>query len=80
MRNRPVIERDVALAKAHVVKGAELVRQQRELVTKLEANGRDATEAKKLLALFEQIQALHLGDCDRWLKELAGVSDWRRAP
>ena len=46
-------------AEQHSRQAAERIQQQRELIARLEAQGRDTTMAKSVLDLFEQSYALH---------------------
>ncbi len=52
-------------AEGHVVLGERLLRAQCARVAALEQLGSDCTESKKLLAQFEEIQALHIEHRDR---------------
>ena len=60
------------LAERHVAQGQKNVANQRKLLVRLEAHGHieQATEARTLLAQFEETQALHIADRDRLRKEL----------
>lgn len=56
-------------AEEHVALGERHIARQREIVAELEADGHDVTEPRRLLALFEEVQALHVQGRDR-LQEL----------
>ncbi|HEX3753989.1 MAG TPA: hypothetical protein VHV26_02830 [Rhizomicrobium sp.] len=68
--NRPLSEEPFTLAEAHVRHGVKLVARQRELLKELERDGHDVRLAYALRDTFEQLQALHIEDRDRWIKEL----------
>ena len=61
-------------ARRHVAEGAEHVVRQRELVARMERDGHDTAEARRLLGQFEEMQALHVADRDRIEDELARCS------
>ena len=67
----------LAMVERHVAKGYEQVQRQRDIAFELERDGHvdAAGEAKKLLAQFEEIQALHIAHRDRILKDLAENSN-----
>ena len=56
-------------AEHHVEQADEHIARQTDLIAWLETRGHDATEAKRLLVLFQEIQATHIADRDR-LREL----------
>ncbi len=60
-----MLEHHLAQAERHAVQGASLVAEQRERVMKLELLGADCVHAKRLLALFEELHAMHAGDAER---------------
>jgi hypothetical protein len=60
----------LALAEEHVRVGAKNVARQREMIAELERDGHDTTQARSLLAHFEQVQAMHVADRERLLREL----------
>jgi hypothetical protein len=68
--DRQQTKEHLALAEEHVALGATNVARQREIIAKLERDGHDATQARALLAQFEQLQATHVTDRDRLLSEL----------
>ena len=59
-------------AELHVTLGERHVARQREIIAELERNGHDVTQAKELLAVFLETQALYVGDRDRFLKAKQG--------
>lgn len=74
-----MLRQHLAQAEQHVALGERHVRHQREIVAKLEQDGHDAEEALKLLAQFEELQALHIADRDRLRKELEASRNWKAA-
>jgi hypothetical protein len=58
-------------AERHVNLGESHIARQREGVVELERDGHDTTEARRLLANFEELQGMHLADRDRIRYELA---------
>jgi len=62
-------------ARRHVADGDKHVARQRKLVAKLDRDGHDSSEARRLLQQFEELQRLHIGDRDRLVKKLAEISN-----
>jgi hypothetical protein len=62
-------------AERRVVQGAEHVARQRMLVKHADCQAR--TQARELLAQFEEMQQMHIVDRDRLRAKLAAVSDRR---
>jgi hypothetical protein len=62
----------LAQAEDHVTRGAQLLARQYGVAVELERDGHDPSRARKLLALFETMQALHIATRDRLLQELGG--------
>lgn len=58
-------------AERHVNQGEEHIARQIELIARLEADGHDATEAKRLLGEFRQLLAVHIAGRDRLREQLA---------
>ncbi len=69
-----MLEQHLAQAEEHIALGQHHIARQRKLVAKLERDGHDTTDARRLLANFEKTQEMHLADRDRILKELAQKS------
>ena len=61
----------LAEAEAFITKGERYIRQQRELVDALEREGRDATAARNLLAIFEDLRRQYLAERDRLVRAVA---------
>ena len=53
--DRATLEQHLMLAERHVAEGTEHVTRQRELVARLERDGHDVFESKRLLILFEEL-------------------------
>jgi hypothetical protein len=64
----------LAIVRRHVAKGEQIVARQREIIARLESAGCDASDAKRLLLQFEELQSLHVADRDRLEKALAEIS------
>lgn len=62
-------------ARRHVAEGEKHVGSQRELVTQLERDGHDSTQARQLLREFEEVQRLHVEHRDRLEQEIIDVAD-----
>jgi hypothetical protein len=60
----------LAQASRHVREGERHIARQREIVCELERGGHDTSKAQALLIQFEELQALHVADCDRIAREL----------
>jgi hypothetical protein len=58
-------------AEDDVVSGERIIARQWAIVTDLARDGHDTTEAKSLLATFEQTLRLDMTDCNRIRAELA---------
>jgi hypothetical protein len=69
--DRTVITELLMQAERHIRIGMNLLQRQRELIDRMEQGKHDTTEAKALLARFEEVQALHIADRDRLSKELS---------
>jgi hypothetical protein len=74
--SRRLVDRDLALqhlakAEQHVVDGERHVRNQRQIVVQREQRGGDPAEPKRLLALFEEVQAMHVAHRDRLADEVS---------
>ena len=67
-------EQHLIQSKQHIALGQRQIDSQRELIARLEIGGHDSFEARRLLAQFEEMQALHVASRDRLLIELTGTS------
>jgi len=57
-------------ARRHVADGREHIAKQHVIIARLEAQGHDTAKARDSLRLFEEMQALHVADCERLEKAL----------
>ena len=69
--DRDILERHLARVEERVAIGATNIARQRELIAELERDGHDASQAKQMLAQFLDLQAMHIADRDRLIKELS---------
>lgn len=69
-----MLTRHLVLAEQHVALGKRHIERQHELIAGLVRNGHDATQARELLATFEDVQGTHTADRDRIRRELADES------
>jgi hypothetical protein len=67
---RRILELHLVQAEAHIAVGKRHIARQRALVAKLERDGHDPTEARRLLDSFEELQAMHIAGRDRLQREL----------
>jgi hypothetical protein len=72
----PVMDRHLALqhlaqAQRHVTDGERYIHNQRRIIAQVEQRGDDPAESKRLLALFEVVQKMHVADRDRLADECA---------
>jgi hypothetical protein len=72
--DRNTILDDLAMVSRHVTGGEQIIARQRELVAQLERDGRDASDAKRLLLQFQDAQSLHVAHRERLEKALAEIS------
>jgi hypothetical protein len=68
---RALLQRHIEEAESRIQRGQRNIDIQREAVSELERDNKDATIAKALLTLFEKALAVHVADRDQLLKELA---------
>ncbi len=69
--DRTILLDHLALAERHVAEGRRHLASQKQVIVRLENGGHDATEARRLLLNFEDVQRMHVADRDRLKKELA---------
>lgn len=65
-----MVEAHLAQADRHVHRGDEIITEQKQRVAELERDGHDTKAARELLALFEEVQRVHLADRNRLRHEL----------
>src|SRR5262245_3368529 len=73
--DRALLQDHFTKAERHVIESEGHILRQKQLIAKLERSGHDATEAKRLLAEFQALLALHIADRDRLRAQLANPSD-----
>jgi hypothetical protein len=69
----------LAQARRHVAIGEDHIARQAELIDTLVRDGHDASEARRLLARFIVLQAIHIDNCERLEEELAAQPELRNA-
>jgi hypothetical protein len=69
--DRNMLRRRLAVAEAHLAGVERSLARQRNLIEELESGGHDSEEARRLLRIFEQLQAAHIADRDRLGGELS---------
>lgn len=67
-----MLQGHLAQAEAHIKTGQKNIARQRELIAQLEREGHDTVSARNTLTQFEELQALHIADRERILRELQG--------
>lgn len=68
--DRGMVEKHLQQALEHVALGGRHIARQREIVAQLTDRGSDASEARRLLEVFEESQVLHVAHLDRLKAEL----------
>jgi hypothetical protein len=68
--DRKTLERHLQQAERHVAVGQKHINCQRERIKQLEKGGHDASHARTLLALFEELQIMHIAHRDRLARHL----------
>jgi len=58
-------------ADRHVISGREVIRRQRDLIARKQADGRTTDDSEELLALFERTQTIFEDDLARITRECA---------
>ena len=71
--NIAILQDYLAMAERHIASGNRVITRQRQLINQLEADGHDIRAARSLLARFEDLQASHLADRDRLIKEISSA-------
>jgi PAS domain S-box-containing protein len=71
--NRAALLKYLSTARRYVATGERDIDRQRELIAWQERHGHDSREAKRLLALFGELQKLHMAGRDLVEQELAGL-------
>lgn len=68
--DKDLIRQHLEQAERHVASGMAVLERQKAVIAKIEAEGFDPDLARDLLAQLEEVQALHVADRDRLIKEL----------
>ncbi|MDF2619286.1 MAG: hypothetical protein K0S00_1945 [Xanthobacteraceae bacterium] len=68
--SRESIAADLRQAELQVKQGERRIARQRNVISKLEADGHPTTDARELLRTFEAMHRLHVKDRDALLREL----------
>jgi GTP cyclohydrolase II len=68
--DRSKLYEHLAIAEEHVAAAERSLVRQRGIVAELERDGRNTAQALALLAYFEEVQAMHIAERDRLLREL----------
>jgi hypothetical protein len=69
--DREMLKRHLAEAEEHIATGDKNIARQREVIAQLERDGRDTASARTFLHEFEQLQARHIAERERLLRELS---------
>ncbi|MBV8896449.1 MAG: hypothetical protein JO051_08050 [Acidobacteriaceae bacterium] len=72
--DKETVMNHLALTEANVALGERHLAEQHSVIDELTRGGHDTSQAKELLATFEQTQQLHVEDKDRLRKELEEAS------
>ena len=65
-----MLRRHLAIAEEHIANGERILARQRNVVEELESGGHDSESARRLLQIFEKLQAGHIADRDRLRRAL----------
>src|SRR5262245_7314622 len=68
--NQDVLAQQLLRAETNIEQGDRRVATQRRLIARLERDGHNTTEARKLLATFEERRSLSLAEWDRLSRQL----------
>ncbi len=63
--NRLTLERYLVQAEQHVVRGDRSIQAHRRHIAMLEQHGRDCTQAKRVLAISEELQVMYVARRDQ---------------
>jgi endonuclease/exonuclease/phosphatase family metal-dependent hydrolase len=70
-----MIMQHLTQAREHVALGERHIARQHEIIAEIKLRGADPKEVERLLAAFEQSQAMHLSHRDRLDLQLAGLKE-----
>jgi hypothetical protein len=68
--DQEMLKRHLAEAEEHAT-GDKNIARQRDVIAQLERDGRDTASARTFLHEFEQLQARHIAERERLLRELS---------
>jgi hypothetical protein len=74
--DRAILLRHLEQAERHIADGQRQIARQREIVAEFEGRGVDSNHARSSLALFEEMQALHVASRDRVVEMLQNADWW----
>jgi hypothetical protein len=69
--DREMLKRHLAQTEEHIATGDKNIARQRDVIAQLERDGHDTASARSFLREFEQLQALHIAERERLLRELS---------
>ena len=69
--DQEMLKRHLAEAEEHIATGDKNIARQRDLIAQLERDGHDTASARTFLHEFEQLQAQHIAERERLLRELS---------
>ena len=69
--DRDILERHLTRVEERVAIGANNIARQCDFIAELHRDGHDASQANQMLAQFLDLQAMHIADRDRLIKELS---------
>jgi hypothetical protein len=78
--DRAILLQHLQQAERHIAEGQRHIARQREIVSTLEARGLDSQHAMSSLALFEEMQALHVASRDRVVEMMQNADWWAQQP
>ena len=69
MVDRAMLQRRLAQAADRIETGVRYIAKQRGIIDQLEADGRDTTDAREILAYLEELHAMNVAEHKRILEE-----------
>ena len=70
MVDRAMLQRRIAQAASRIETGVRYIAKQRGIIDQLEADGRDTSDAREILAYLEKVHATNIAEHKRIVKEL----------
>lgn len=67
---RAMLEQHLMETEQHITRGEQLIAQQRDIIRRLQRDGRDTAKARELLAALEETQRAHVDARERIQQEL----------